>query len=168
MQDSNTTITKESNGGLIKSATYLLEQTQFIPKSRSEVFLFFSDAHNLERLTPPFLNFRILTKPPIKMTSGTLIDYRIKLYGVPLKWRTEIESFEPEHFFVDNQLSGPYAIWHHQHHFDDANGGTLMRDLVRYRLRFGLLGTIAHSLFVRRSLLRIFQFRRTEVTRIFS
>ena len=168
MTPTETHITRIEAGGLFRSATYLLEQTQLIEKNRTEVFTFFSDAHNLERLTPTFLNFKILTAAPIAMATGTLIDYRLKLYGVPIKWRTEIETFEPESRFTDQQLSGPYALWHHQHHFEDVEGGTLMKDIVRYRVRFGIFGTIAHALFVRRSLKRIFQFRSTAVHEVFA
>lgn len=168
MTPTETHITRVESGGLFRSATFQLEQTQLIEKSREEVFSFFSDAHNLERLTPSFLNFKILTAAPIAMGQGTLIDYRLKLYGVPIKWRTEIEAFEPESHFTDQQLSGPYALWHHQHHFEDVAGGTLMKDIVRYRVRFGIFGTIAHALFVRRSLSRIFQFRSAAVHEVFA
>ena len=163
-----TTVTKDQGGGLFRSATYRLEQVQMIPKAREEVFDFFSDAHNLERITPSFLNFQILTKGPIEMKAGTLINYRIKLYGVPMTWRTEIEEFTENEGFVDRQLSGPYALWHHQHSFESTEEGTLMTDTVRYRVRFGLLGSLAHWLFVRRSLLRIFNHRRQVIHSVFA
>ena len=139
--------------------TYTLERTQMIPKSRSDVFEFFSDAFNLQSITPSFLGFEILTPAPIDIQEGTLIDYRITLFGFPMKWRTRIERFDPQTAFVDTQIRGPYALWHHTHTFEDCPDGTLMRDTVLYRLPFGLLGTIAHSLFVRRTLQRIFQYR---------
>ena len=139
--------------------TYRLEQTQLIPKDRSAVFNFFSDAFNLQALTPSFLNFRILTPAPIDIQEGTLIDYKISLFGVPMKWRTRIETFEPEERFVDTQIKGPYSLWHHTHTFEDVPEGTLMKDVVQYRLPFGPLGRIVHTLFVRRTLERIFQYR---------
>jgi hypothetical protein len=142
-----------------KSKTYRIEQEQQIPRPRNEVFDFFSDAFNLQHLTPPFLDFNILMPAPISMKKGTLIDYRIRLFGIPMRWRTRIERFEVNQVFIDTQIRGPYRLWHHTHTFEDHADGTLMRDIVVYRLPFGFLGTIAHSLFVRRTLQTIFQFR---------
>jgi len=141
------------------SKTYRLEQEQHIPQARSEVFKFFSDAFNLQKLTPSFLNFKILLPKPIAIKEGTLIDYRIQLFGIPMKWRTRIERFEVDQVFVDTQIRGPYRFWHHTHTFEDQGDGTIMRDVVVYRLPFGVLGTIAHALFVRRTLETIFRFR---------
>src|SRR5688572_14279938 len=119
---------------------HVLEQQQFVPRPRGEVFEFFSNASNLANITPKFLGFNILTPAPIAMAAGTLIDYRIHLGPVPMRWRTRIEAFEPEERFVDIQLRGPYKLWRHTHEFYDADGGTLMRDRVEYELPFGLLG----------------------------
>lgn len=149
-------------------SSYRLERVQHIPRARSEVFAFFANAGNLERITPGFLNFRILTPQPIEMKPGALIDYRLSLYGVPLSWRTRIEAFEPEDSFVDVQLSGPYRSWHHLHEFKDAAGGTEMRDVVSYELPLGPLGTLARALFVRRSLERIFDHRRQVIAEVFA
>jgi len=146
---------------------YRLEQEQFISRPRTEVFAFFSDAMNLERLTPPFLNFKVLTPAPIEMKADAIIDYTLSLYGVGFHWKTRIESFTPESSFVDTQERGPYALWHHTHTFEDAPGGTLMRDLVVYRLPLGPLGPIGHSLFVRSQLQRIFDYRRAAISEIF-
>ena len=140
--------------------TFILEQEQLIAAPRSEVFRFFSNAFNLERLTPPFLNFKILTPAPIDVQTDTIIEYRIKLFGVPMNWRTRILDFEPEGSFVDSQERGPYTLWHHTHTFEETDQGTLMKDIVRYRLPLGPLGLIAHALFVRRTLRRIFSYRR--------
>ncbi len=148
-------------------ASYVLEREQLIPRPRAEVFGFFAQARNLERLTPGFLRFQILTPEPIEMRPGTLIDYRLHLYGLPLRWRTRIERFEPEERFVDLQLSGPYRRWEHLHEFSDAPGGTLMRDRVEYALPLGPLGAAAHALMVRRSLARIFDYRRAAVEELF-
>lgn len=142
------------------SKTYRLERDQLIPMKRDKVFEFFSDAFNLERLTPPFLNFQILTPAPIDIQQNTLIDYRIRLFGIPMRWRTRIERFEPDNAFVDNQIRGPYALWHHTHTFEETAAGTLMRDVVLYRLPLGPLGTLAHWMFVRRTLEAIFNYRR--------
>ena len=145
---------------------HILEREQRIPLPPEEVFPFFEDAYNLEDITPPFLGFRVVTPRPIDMRAGALIEYRLKLHGVPVRWRTQIESFDPPHTFTDVQLSGPYKLWHHTHVFEpDGRGGTVMRDRVLYELPFGPLGEVAHSLFVKRDLRRIFDFRQVTVAR---
>lgn len=146
---------------------FRLQRTQFVPRARRDVFAFFADASNLERLTPPFLNFRILTPPPIAMRSGTLIDYRLSLHGIPVRWRTRIEEFHDGTSFVDSQLAGPYRRWVHRHEFIDVAGGTEMRDTVDYELPFGPLGVLVRKLFVRKTLERIFDYRNTVVSQIF-
>lgn len=129
-----------------------------LPLSVEEVFRFFSDAENLERITPPELHFRILTPLPIEMDRGTLLDYRLRLQGIPFRWRTEISEWEPPHAFTDRQLRGPYHTWVHRHTFQETEGGTLMTDRVDYRLPLWPLGECAHPL-VGRSIHRIFAFR---------
>jgi ligand-binding SRPBCC domain-containing protein len=122
---------------------YFLERKQIIPRSRSETFAFFSDAFNLERITPPFLRFRIVTPAPIKMEVGAVIEYRLALFGAPVYWRTLIESWDPEESFVDSQIKGPYALWRHTHSFEEKGPRqTLMRDLVEYGVPYGALGRI--------------------------
>ena len=145
---------------------HVLERTQHLPRPPEEVFPFFSDASNLERITPPWLGFRIVTPQPIEMREGTLIDYRLKLHGIALSWHTEIALWDPPHRFVDVQLSGPYRLWHHTHTFEPDGEGTLMRDTVRYGLPLGPLGEIARLALVRRDLRRIFDFRVAEVARL--
>jgi ligand-binding SRPBCC domain-containing protein len=149
------------------SKVYRLEQSQFIPKSREEVFTFFADASNLERITPAFLHFHILTPRPIPMKPGALIDYQLRLCGVPFRWKTRIETFEPASYFTDIQLSGPYRRWHHRHEFTKVPGGTEMKDLVDYELPLGSLGVAARWLLVGRALNRIFDYRRAAITEIF-
>jgi ligand-binding SRPBCC domain-containing protein len=144
-------------------ATHLLQREQLVPRPRSEVFAFFADAHNLERITPGFLSFRILTPAPIVLAPGTIIDYRLALFGLPFRWRTLIEAVEPGRRFVDVQLRGPYRSWHHEHLFEDAPGGTLVRDRVTYQLPFGPLGELAHALAVGRQLRTIFDHRRLAI-----
>lgn len=146
--------------------TYLLEREQLVRRPLDEVFTFFADAGNLEAITPAFLNFRILTPQPIAMQPGTLIDYQIKLVGVPLKWRTRIEEFEPPRRFVDVQLRGPYRLWHHTHEFEVVPEGTRVIDRVRYQLYLGPLGRAAHAIWVRRTLERIFDHRRRTIDRL--
>jgi ligand-binding SRPBCC domain-containing protein len=147
---------------------YLLERSLFIPRPREEVFAFFADAHNLERITPTFLQFQILTPGPIPMKPGTLIDYQLRLHGLPVKWRTRIEEFTPPSSFVDIQLSGPYRSWHHRHEFEEVPGGTQMRDRVEYELPLGPLGALVRQLFVRRSIDQIFDHRNATIAELFS
>lgn len=133
------------------------------------MFPFFEDAWNLEAITPRFLGFRVTTPRPLEMRPGALIEYRLKLHGVPVRWRTRIEAFEPPSVFVDVQVSGPYRVWHHTHVFEpDGRGGTIMRDRVRYALPLGPLGEVAHLAFVRRDLTRIFDFRQEATARHFT
>jgi hypothetical protein len=147
-------------------ASYRLERMQIVPRPLPEVFAFFADAANLEEMTPASLHFRILTPKPIAMRAGTLIDYQLTLLGVPFRWRTRIETFDPPGpdataaSFSDIQLTGPYARWHHRHDFRAVAGGTEIRDVVDYALPLGPLGALAHALFVRRQLDAIFAYRR--------
>lgn len=135
-----------------------------IPRPLTEVFAFFADAGNLERLTPGFLRFRIQTPLPIQMAAGTLIDYRIRLHGIPIRWRTRIAVWEPPLRFVDEQLRGPYRLWRHEHTFEATGGGTVCRDRVEYR-HWG--GPIGERLMVRPSLERIFAFRQATLAWLF-
>lgn len=142
---------------------HVLHREQHLPGPPEAVFPFFADAHNLEAITPPLLRFRIVTPGPIEMRVGTLIQYRLRLHGLPISWLTSIQAWEPPHRFVDQQIRGPYALWHHTHTFtDDSAGGTLMTDTVRYALPLWPLSRIAMPL-VERDLDAIFAFRRDEV-----
>lgn len=111
--------------------THLHRET-VVPATLEETFRFFSDATNLERLTPPWLNFHILTPMPIEMRVGTEIDYRIVLYGIPIRWRSRIDVWEPGVRFVDRQLRGPYTSWNHEHRFEAVDGGTRVIDHVEF------------------------------------
>lgn len=149
-------------------ASHVLTRTQLVPRPRDEVFAFFADAHNLEAITPAFLRFRITTEGPIAMAEGARIAYRLSLFGVPFGWRTRIEVWEPGIRFVDVQLAGPYRRWRHLHAFEDAPGGTRMTDRVEYELPLGPLGAVAHALFVKRALARIFDHRGEAIAARFS
>lgn len=149
------------------SKTYHLHARMELPLPRDTVFAFFAAAENLGRITPRELGFRIATPLPIAMATGTLIDYTIRVWGVPMKWRTRIARWEPPSVFVDEQLRGPYAKWVHTHRFVETPTGTAIEDHVEYALPFGVLGRIAAPL-VRLQVERIFRFRQAEVTRLLS
>lgn len=150
---------------------HTLTRVQRLSGPPDAVFPFFAAARNLEAITPPWLGFRVLTPEPITMAPGTLIAYRLKLHGLPLRWLTRIEEWEPGVRFVDAQVRGPYALWHHTHEFEAAAGAdgapeTIMRDTVRYALPLGPLGEIARRALVARDLARIFDFRAQTVVRL--
>ena len=142
-----------------------MEREQVLPGSPDEVFPFFADARNLEAITPPLLRFEVVTPDPIEMGVGTIIQYRLRLHGVPVRWLTSIQAWDPPHRFVDVQVRGPYALWHHTHTFSEHPRGTLMRDTVRYAIGFGVLGRVAHRLFVHGDVEAIFDFRRAALAR---
>jgi ligand-binding SRPBCC domain-containing protein len=143
---------------------HTLVRDQELPGTPEEVFDLFADARNLEAITPPLLRFEVVTPGDIEMRVGTLISYRLRLHGIPISWLTSIQAWDPPHRFVDQQVRGPYAFWHHTHElFPSGAGATHMRDTVRYALGFGALGELAHRLLVRRDLERIFDFRRDRV-----
>ena len=128
----------------------------WLPLSPEELFPFFADAANLDALTPRWLNFRILTPRPIVIREGTLIDYRLRVHGLPLCWRTRINAWQPPHRFVDEQLRGPSRQWIHEHTFEPRDGGTLARDHVRYAMPLDFL---LHRWLVQTDIKRIFQYR---------
>lgn len=146
---------------------YRLESQLLLPRPLEEVFPFFADAHNLEALTPPWLNFRILTPDPIAMAPGDVIRYRLRLWGVPVTWESEITVWEPPHRFVDVQRQGPYRFWAHEHLFQPREDGTLVQDRVRYAVPGGPLEDFVQCLFVRPSLRRIWAYRRRRLRELF-
>jgi len=152
---------------LFSSDDHVLEVQQWIPRTIEEVFPFFCDEKNLEKLTPPNLNFQVLGKDTPTVKAGTLIEYKLKLYGIPFYWRTLIESWDPGKSFVDTQLKGPYVKWHHTHTFISKDGGTLMTDRVIYRLPMGVLGDLVAGWFVDREVSSIFEYRRQVVESLF-
>ncbi|MGE0606161.1 MAG: SRPBCC family protein [Pirellulales bacterium] len=142
---------------------YVLQATQWLPRGLDEVFAFFADAFQLEAITPPWLRFRVLTPQPIAMRAGTLIDYKLRLHGIPIRWRTEISDWSPPTRFIDRQLRGPYYLWHHEHTFQAQDGGTLIADRVEYRPRGGAW---LHRKFIRPDLMRIFAYRRNSLQQL--
>jgi len=145
---------------------YRLKATMEVQRPIDEVFQFFSDAANLEAITPEWLNFQILTPMPFKISHGSLLDYKIRLHMIPIKWRTEICVWEPPHRFVDQQLKGPYKKWYHEHTFvDKGEGITSVIDNVHYIPRGG---SLIHRLMVKPDLKRIFAYRQEKLNEVFS
>ena len=139
---------------------HTLTRQQELDGTPQDVFPFFADATNLEAITPPLLAFQVTTPRPIAMHAGTLIEYRLKIRRVPIRWRTLIEQWQPSEAFVDTQIKGPYQLWHPTHTIEPLPGGrTLMSDVVRYSIGYGLVGDLAHSLFVGRDVASIFDYR---------
>jgi uncharacterized protein (TIGR01777 family) len=141
--------------------------TQFVAKPRSEVFTFYSRAENLEEITPPWLNFRIEKTSTPTIREKTLIDYKLKIHGVPVRWRTLIEMWRPEEQFVDTQIKGPYAKWRHTHRFEEVPGGTLIHDDVQYRIPGGVLGKALLSHWIRSDVEKIFSYRKKKTSELF-
>lgn len=142
-------------------STYTLRKTQKIPASLEDIWNFISSPKNLKTITPPYMGFDILTENlPEKVYPGMLIEYHVSpLLGIKMKWLTEITHIEEGKYFVDEQRSGPYKIWHHEHHLEAIPNGVLMSDLINYVPPFGFLGDIAQSLFIKNQLDEIFNFR---------
>jgi ligand-binding SRPBCC domain-containing protein len=136
--------------------THILEKEIWLPRSPEALFEFFGDAGNLEAITPASLRFHIITPQPIQMRVGTLIDYRLKVHGIPIRWRTEITEWDPPRRFVDTQLRGPYRQWVHEHTFTPERGGTLAKDRVQYA---ALGGELVHRWLIKPDLERIFGYR---------
>jgi ligand-binding SRPBCC domain-containing protein len=143
-----------------------LHREQFVARPLDEVFEFFSSASNLELLTPSLMHFEIVTPGPIAMAPGTLIEYRLRVHGIPIRWISRIEEWEQGRRFVDRQLKGPYKLWHHTHEFEEMPGGTKVSDSVRYELPLGVLGELGGLPLVRRDLSRIFDYRREAVQKL--
>jgi ligand-binding SRPBCC domain-containing protein len=141
------------------------ESQLWLPQPRGKVFAFFSDAQNLDLITPPWLHFRTIMPGSVEMHLGTLIDYKLRIHGFPVRWRSEITAWEPPVRFVDEQLRGPYRLWIHEHTFAERDGGTLVCDRVQYAVPFDWL---AHPLLVRRDVERIFRYRSDMLRRRFA
>ena len=147
-----------------KQKGYWLRAEMFVDHPLETVFEFFADARQLERITPPMLNFKILTPMPVEMKTGLLLDYQISIHKIPIKWKTEIAVWDPPFRFVDRQLKGPYKLWHHEHTFEEIEGRTLVKDVVFYK---PIGGALVHKIFVRRDLEKIFRYRQEKIAEIF-
>ncbi len=144
-------------------STFRLIREQIISRPLDEVFAFFADARNLQTLTPPWLQFEILTPGEIEMRVGSIIQYALRVHGLPVHWTTAITVWNPPYEFVDVQLRGPYVLWHHRHTFEAVGSSTRMIDEVNYRLPLGWIGRAMHSLIVRRDLKTIFDYRQQTI-----
>ena len=144
--------------------TFIFNTQRTVKRPLTEVFSFFSDAHNLAEITPPELHLKILTPAPIEMFPGTLIDYQLKLHGIPIRWRTEIIEWNPPHGFIDVQRRGPYRLWRHTHTFTETEDGIIVNDLIEY----GVWGNqLINKLFVRPDIEKIFSYRSIQLEKIF-
>ncbi|MDD9930358.1 MAG: SRPBCC family protein [Candidatus Marinimicrobia bacterium] len=148
--------------------TYNINSKQVVNRPLGDVFEFFSRPENLEKITPKNLGFKILTPKPLVMKQGAVIDYTIKLFKVPIHWRTLITSYEPSHMFVDEQMKGPYTLWHHTHIFKETEEGVEILDRVVYAIPFGILGRILHFLWIKKDLKNIFDYRKKIINQFFS
>jgi len=146
---------------------HTIHQQQEVPVPLAEVFPFFETPSNLETITPPRLRMDIITPGKLEMRVGALFDYIVSVRGLPMRWTTYIADYDPPYRFVDVQLRGPYAFWHHTHDFRETDRGTVIEDTVRYALPFGPLGSIAHALFVKNDLDHVFSFRRKVIADTF-
>jgi ligand-binding SRPBCC domain-containing protein len=150
-------------------ATYSIKTIQKIPIDIDKAWEFFSDPANLQEITPDNLGFKILSKHHgDKMYAGQIIEYKVKpLLNIPVYWMTEVTHVQEKQYFIDEQRFGPYALWHHQHHFKSIEGGVEMTDIVHYRNPFWILGDIANTLSVKKQLKKIFEFRFRKVEELF-
>ena len=146
-------------------AEHIIDQSFTIGQSKEDIFEFFASAENLERLTPPWLNFKILSALPLDMDAGTVIEYQIKLHGIPIRWESEITLWDPPHNFCDVQRKGPYRKWVHEHIFETSDVGTLVRDRVNYEV---IGGNLINKLFVKKDLDKIFNYRQATLLSIFN
>ena len=144
---------------------YRLRSEVVLKEALEIVFGFFSDAANLQRITPPWLNFQVVSTTPVEMKVGQNIDYRLRLRGFPLRWRSEITAWEPPYRFVDEQIRGPYRVWRHEHRFAEEGGKTVCTDDVTYAV---LGGQLVNRLLVEPDVKRIFEYRRKRLLEIFS
>jgi hypothetical protein len=146
-------------------STYKIIREQLVLRNIEEVFEFFSRPENLQVLTPDWLDFRIV-QSPVKLTAGSLINYRLRWHGLPIRWTTEITEWHPPFGFRDMQLSGPYALWDHKHRFVAEDGGTRIYDDVSYALPFGVAGRLVGGAFVRRDVEALFDYRQQAMRKL--
>ena len=147
---------------------YQIKKKQIVKADLATCWSFFSSPYNLKKITPTHMGFEVLTEIPEKIHEGLMIEYRVKpLLGIPTKWVSQISKVEEKKFFIDEQCSGPYKEWHHEHHFKQVDEGTEITDLITYQMPFGLLGKIVHPFIVKKKLESIFNYRNKAIKDIF-
>ena len=146
---------------------YTVRREQLVEWPLGDVFRLFEKPENLALITPPAMKFKIFTPGPIEKRNGTVVDYSVRILGIPIHWRMMITDYQRPYRFVDVQLNGPYTFWHHTHIFDECSRGTMIVDEVRYVMPFGIIGRLVHALFVRSRIQKIFDYRAGVVTRTF-
>ena len=144
-----------------------IHRSQFIDKPRDVVFSFFSKPENLESITPPYLHFKILNTLPVPMGKGQIINYKLKIRGISIKWNSLIKSYCPPFSFIDEQIKGPYSMWHHSHEFIEEKNGTRIVDNVKYKIPFGFIGKLINYFWVAKDLEKIFNYRQGKVNELF-
>lgn len=146
-----------------------LEYAQFIPTTLEEAWSFFSNAYNLEKITPVDMGFKVLTRfESPEIYNGMVIDYIVKpMFGIPTSWRTKIEEVQQLKKFVDVQLKGPYKLWHHTHTFEEVSGGVLMKDVIVYKIPLGVIGKFLNKLIVASRIQSIFDYRKHQINQLF-
>lgn len=145
----------------------ILERSQWVARPVEEVFAFFSEAKNLEKITPPYLHFSILKTSTESIEKNTLIDYRLKLHGMPFKWKTLINDYVKNEFFIDEQVKGPYKLWVHTHSFIPENNGTRINDHITYKIPFGYIGNLLLKQYINNDLNKIFEYRKKIIEEVF-
>jgi ligand-binding SRPBCC domain-containing protein len=148
--------------------THVFHASQWIPASMEKTWDFFSSPGNLALITPPEMKFVVLTNFTGGIFEGMLIDYKLRVSGIPFRWQTQILSVKEPDTFTDVQVKGPYKLWKHTHYFEQGNGGVMMKDEVLYKLPFGIIGNIVHRLLVRKKIEKIFSYRRSMINKIFA
>ncbi len=146
---------------------YTLQCEMLTERTLQSTFEVFESPYNLAKITPQWLNFQVVSKEKVEMRTGAEIDYIIKWLGLPIKWKTVIQEYQPPHLFIDQQAKGPYSLWRHRHSFEETPEGTRVGDRVDYALPLGSLGALAHAVIVKRQLLDIFDFRQKALAKIF-
>jgi ligand-binding SRPBCC domain-containing protein len=145
---------------------YVLRSEMWVSVPLRQAFSFFEDPHNLAKITPPWLNFRVTSPQKVEMRKGAEVEYTIQWMNLPIHWKTIILEYQAPNLFIDEQAKGPYSLWRHTHNFESSETGTRVGDRVEYALPFGLAGRFAHYLIVRKHLLQIFRFRQEQIGRL--
>ena len=152
---------------MIIMENFTIYRSQFIDKPRDVVFSFFSKPENLEYITPPYLHFKIMNTLPVSMKEGQIINYKLRIRGISIKWSSLIKSYSPPFNFIDEQIKGPYSVWHHTHEFIEEKNGTRIIDNIIYKIPLGFIGKLINHFWVAKDLEKIFNYRQDKVNEFF-